>query len=74
MIMTTEVRSPFCLNEASFTHAREGGDLQIVAIGLLSFDEKHRQMLEDQNKDDDRVPLRALSSSVTVLLMKQLSL
>ena len=52
--MTTEVRSPFCLNEASFTHAREGGDLQIVAIGLLSFDEKHRQLLEDQKKDDDR--------------------
>ena len=47
MIMTTEVRSPFCLNEASFTHAREGVDLQIIAIGLLSFDEKHRQMLED---------------------------
>ena len=54
MIMTTEVRSPFCLNEASFTHAREGLDLQIVAIGLLSFDEKHRQLLEDQKKDDDR--------------------
>ena len=52
--MTTEVRSPFCLNEASFTHAREGVDLQIVAIGLLSFDEKHRKMLEDQKKDDDR--------------------
>ena len=54
MIMTTEVRSPFCLNEDSFTHAREGGDLHIVAIGLLSFDEKHRQLLEDQKKDDDR--------------------
>jgi len=42
MIMTTEVRSPFCLNEACFTHATEDVDLQIVAIGLLSFDEKYR--------------------------------